>query len=165
MEVRRDLSLKPACRIRLKRPLGKLVSDEAKIKGLLEGREIMTVGDHCTRNLLEWEFFPRLSIVDYKIQRKEVEIDYRGFKTVLKLKNPPAAICKESWETISEALKEDKVLVEVDGEEDLLVLVVILLAPEGVLVCYGQPNEGLVLVEVDKSTKARASRALEFCFR
>ncbi|HMK82220.1 MAG TPA: DUF359 domain-containing protein, partial [Candidatus Bathyarchaeia archaeon] len=41
----------------------------------------------------------------------------------------------------------------VDGEEDLLVLVVIAVAPVGSLVVYGQPNEGIVLVNVTLAKK------------
>jgi len=38
----------------------------------------------------------------------------------------------------------------VDGEEDLAVIPCVLMAPEGSLILYGQPGEGVVLVETDK---------------
>jgi len=43
--------------------------------------------------------------------------------------------------------------VYVEGEEDLLTLPVIVLAPESTAVIYGQPMEGLVIVEVTSHKK------------
>ena len=40
------------------------------------------------------------------------------------------------------------VRITVNGEEDLLVLPVCIHAPDNAIVMYGQPNEGLVLVEI-----------------
>ena len=45
--------------------------------------------------------------------------------------------------------------LEVRGEEDLLALVCIALAPDGAIVAYGQPGEGAVIVRVDPSTRGR----------
>jgi len=44
----------------------------------------------------------------------------------------------------------NKVLIVVDGEEDLAVLPCVITAPPGTVVLYGQPGEGVVLCEVDK---------------
>jgi len=49
----------------------------------------------------------------------------------------------------------------VEGEEDLLTLVVMVTAPLGSLVVYGQPNEGLVLVEVNGEAREKACLFLE----
>jgi hypothetical protein len=43
--------------------------------------------------------------------------------------------------------------VLVDGEEDLLALVVVLCAPENSIVVYGQPNEGVVAIRVTEETR------------
>ena len=55
------------------------------------------------------------------------------------------------WATIEVAIEnsiktKDKYIIEVEGEEDLAVLPIIILAPEDTTVLYGQPNEGLVLL-------------------
>jgi uncharacterized protein (UPF0218 family) len=49
----------------------------------------------------------------------------------------------------------------VEGEEDLLTLVAMAVAPLGSFVIYGQPGEGLVVVEVDDAAKNRAWCFLE----
>ena len=43
----------------------------------------------------------------------------------------------------------------VDGEEDLLVIPVCLFAPENTIVMYGQPNEGLVIVEITNQVREK----------
>ncbi len=40
-----------------------------------------------------------------------------------------------------------------DGEEDLLTLVAILVAPAGSIVAYGQPEIGIVLVRISEDKK------------
>ena len=47
-------------------------------------------------------------------------------------------------------------LIDVDGEEDLATLPAILVAPKGASVVYGQPGEGMVLVQVDREATERA---------
>ena len=54
---------------------------------------------------------------------------------------------------MDKAIKMGRSAVIVDGEEDLLALVAISVAPDGSLVVYGQPNEGLVLVPVTSQKK------------
>jgi len=51
--------------------------------------------------------------------------------------------------------------LKISGEEDLLGLPIIELAPVGSLVFYGQPNKGIVAVHVDPETKGIARSLLE----
>ena len=75
---------------------------------------------------------------------------------VIVLENPAGMIRKEVWPVISEAFKSrERVRLEVRGEEDLLALACIALAPEGAVVAYGQPGEGAVIVRVDRAARAR----------
>jgi uncharacterized protein (UPF0218 family) len=46
--------------------------------------------------------------------------------------------------------------VVVDGEEDLATLPALVAAPTGASIVYGQPGEGMVLVEVDLTSTDRA---------
>ena len=48
------------------------------------------------------------------------------------------------------------VRITVFGEEDLLVLPVCIHAPDNSIVLYGQPNEGLVLVEITTEIRNKA---------
>ena len=54
-----------------------------------------------------------------------------------------------------------KALIVVDGEEDLLALPVIVEAPEGSLVFYGQPSTGVVSITVSNSIKSKVKRMLK----
>ena len=83
-------------------------------------------------------------------------------ENILEADNPAGTITENLWETIEEAISltlkdsENRIIV-VKGEEDLAVLPCLLVAPENAVVLYGQPNEGLVFVNVfegkDKATK------------
>lgn len=52
------------------------------------------------------------------------------------------------------------VRITVMGEEDLLVLPVCIYAPDNSIVLYGQPNEGLVLVEVSTEIRNKVQTLL-----
>jgi hypothetical protein len=84
------------------------------------------------------------------------EINYHA--TILNAENPPGTITKDLWETIDRAISSSKnskknFLIVVEGEEDLAVLPSIILAPKNTVLMYGQPNQGLVVVEVEKLKK------------
>jgi hypothetical protein len=148
-----NLTLKKEGRESLRKPLGKLIKANEELLGELKDRELITVGDKATQTVLELELKPKLAIVDYKIGRKEIDYNYQGkFKRVLSAINKPGQISEEATKKIKESLKYENCLLEIDGEEDLLVLPVILKLKTGI-VCYGQPNEGIVLIKIEKKKK------------
>jgi len=51
-------------------------------------------------------------------------------------------------------------LIIVNGEEDLAVIPCVLMAPNDSIILYGQPGEGIVVVEADK-LKETAKRMLD----
>ena len=53
------------------------------------------------------------------------------------------------------------VRITVMGEEDLLVLPVCIYAPDNSIVLYGQPNEGLVLVEISTEIRNKVQTLLD----
>jgi hypothetical protein len=75
------------------------------------------------------------------------------------VKNPHGTVTPELFQAVKKAFKtagEQAILVE--GEEDLAVLPVLLIAPLGFLVFYGQPNVGMVMIKVTEENKERAYR-------
>lgn len=50
----------------------------------------------------------------------------------------------------------EKVQIVIEGEEDIVALPFLIFAPVGWVVCYGQPNEGLVIVKITEESKKRA---------
>lgn len=122
----------------------------------------VTVGDVTTKRFLENHKRPILSLVDFIVKRKEKfssleEIGFTGEEVVLPVKNPAGTITKEMWKSLQQGLdsiKEGKrVVIKVDGEEDLSVLPLILSLPLGFHIFYGQPAQGMVWIEVTESVK------------
>jgi len=151
-------------RSELKLPLGMLIKGPVNvvvksISEIIENNrpsKIISVGDVVSRSMLENGLKVDVFIVDNKSIRKPVEpIAYKAKKT-LHLVNPAGTISGEAWRVIDEAINsEGPVKVLVDGEEDLLTIVAVLLAPENSIVVYGQPGEGAVVIDVDEGAKER----------
>jgi hypothetical protein len=123
--------------------------------------KIITVGDVVTRSMMSVGVKPDLSIIDGKTLRgPEEKIDYSIEKTY-RLVNPAGVIVGDAWKVIGNALREKKkIMIVVEGEEDLLGIPVVLLAPKGSLMLYGQPNEGIVIVDVNDGTREFARSIL-----
>jgi len=121
---------------------------------------IISVGDAVSEVLLKNNIFPKVLIVDSVVMRKPIKpLTAKGYET-LNLRNAPGTISDEAWGVIDSAIKHhSKAKVTVEGEEDLLALVAILSAPANALVVYGQPSEGMVVVEV-AATKKGEIRAI-----
>ena len=150
-----------------KRPLGKLYVDfEDAIPMIKEASFLISVGDQTTKNLVDIDLIPDLGIIDNRIQRKDHNYDIIRTENILNADNPAGTITENLWETIEEAISltleddENRIIV-VKGEEDLAVLPCLLIAPEDAVILYGQPNEGLVFVNVCEG-KGKAERLMTF---
>lgn len=123
--------------------------------------KVITVGDVVTRSVISAGLIPDLSIVDGKTLRgPEESIDYL-VDDAYSLFNPPGLITADAWAVIEKALRRNgKIKVVVDGEEDLLGIPVVLLAPKGSMMLYGQPNEGIVIVTIDNEIRRFAKSIL-----
>jgi len=156
------LILNPELRSQFKNPIGVLYPslDEAYdfIKSKYPDELLISVGDVTTQNLQKSDLVPHLGIIDNVIEREPVTgkpVDFAIYDYVtLNVKNPPGTITDELEDAIKKAYNLIKggfrVIIQVEGEEDLATIPCILMAPPGSLVLYGQPGEGLVVCEVDK---------------
>ena len=103
------------------------------------------------KNLIKYELYPNLAIIDNLVQRKNYDHDIIHTENILKANNPAGTITDDLWETIGKALElsdsGECYVIEVAGEEDLAVLPCILMADPETTILYGQPNEGLVLLK------------------
>ncbi|HOP09469.1 MAG TPA: DUF359 domain-containing protein, partial [Candidatus Methanofastidiosa archaeon] len=61
-------------------------------------------------------------------------------------------ITRELWDAIRDCDLDNRKIF-IDGEEDLATLPAIFFAPEGAIVVYGQPDEGIVIVNVTDEKK------------
>ncbi len=88
------------------------------------------------------------------MERKPAQHDIVYDNVTLKAVNPAGSITPELWKTVKQGFKLTnagyRVLILVNGEEDLAVIPCVILAPPGSLVLYGQPREGVVICEVDQ---------------
>ena len=149
----------------MKKPLGTLYvgkgSDtiEKFIGELASPTRLISVGDVTTFHLLEVGIIPDICIVDNRTKRKPVSNNVsarnmdKGYDE-LSVDNPAGIITDELIKTLCEAFASEKTIrIFVRGEEDLATLPVILLAPLGSVVLYGQPDEGVVFVRVTEEKK------------
>lgn len=147
----------------LAKPHGRLYRGEGE-KLLLEVEEIpeaelfCTVGDLVTASAIKVGLIPDLAVADGKTLREEdVEFEKGVFDEIIETINPPAHISCELISALVKALEAcesgKKVLVFVDGEEDLAVVPLVKLLPLGSVIVYGQPGEGVVALRVDEEKK------------
>lgn len=142
----------------LRKPLGKVVREIER--GDIEGK-IISVGDMVTTKLHEKGIIPDIAIVDYRLERKEYKREFYAEEKI-KVKNPAGRITRQLWNAIATAYTlNKKVLIEVEGEEDLAALPAIYLAPPGATVIYGLPSMGMVVVKVGKEERRKVEEFLK----
>jgi hypothetical protein len=159
------LILQKELRKKFKEPLGELYGSlDEIIDSLSQYEYIISVGDVTTNNLIESKIFPNLGIIDNKIQRGNSTKEIKYNAILLNAKNPAGTITNNLWETIDTAISSIKnsknnYLIVVEGEEDLAVLPCIIMAPKNTVIMYGQPNEGLVVLNAD-TVKEKAEKLI-----
>lgn len=152
-----DIYLLSELRSTLHKPLGKILSEVPKE---IESKTI-TIGDITTKKFNEKNINQFLSIIDFQVKRQKKfnKISELGFEEIkaIKVKNPAGTITSDLFKAIIYTFRSKKrQIILVDGEEDLAVLPVIIASPLGFKIYYGQPDEGLVEVEVNERMKEKA---------
>jgi len=161
------VKLPDSLRNQFKTPLGILLpigqdNKENIEKYLSNNSYLITVGDKTTEKMINFGLIPSLQIIDGFEKRQKRDLPKLGNATELKIDNPAAEITLESIEIIKNAFSMTApVRITVMGEEDLLVLPVCIHAPDNSIVLYGQPNEGLVLVEISTEIRNKAQTLLD----
>jgi len=129
------------------------------------------VGDIVTYYALKAEIKPDIVVIDGKSLRKSLNgkigneiIKYTTEYVTIKAVNPAGHITEDLVEKLFNAVKlakSTKVKVFIEGEEDLAVMPLVALLPKGSLIIYGQPNEGVVALNVDEEKKILIFNLLE----
>ncbi|MBU0528070.1 DUF359 domain-containing protein [Candidatus Micrarchaeota archaeon] len=148
----------------LKQPLGELHIDFKRIKELSQNHRIISIGDVCTLGLLVMGIRPHLAVFDHKFMRmpletESIEILKRYFKDPKKYSNPAGTISDEISRDAKKLIEEGGSIL-IDGEEDLTALIFILNADENDIIVYGQPKQGIVIVNPDKKIKEKINKLL-----
>jgi len=185
-----NLVLPKSLRSELRKPIGTVISNENTLREIARegGVQIVSVGDKTTEAFLALGIKPDLSIVDLLVERRPYHWDKTVFSALREhadlnyIKSGPGSISSQAMRVIQEwstsfkgatlqGVYKNRVLI-VDGEEDLLVLPVLLYAPLGTVVYYGQPplnqdiantglprqRRGIVRVVVTEGKKQLARR-------
>jgi uncharacterized protein (UPF0218 family) len=151
----------------LKKPLGKLLQGSghqvydqlAETIFMKNPPCVVFVGDSVSQKAHSRAIRRDVMIVDSRERRGKTK-PLQVVKTrTFRVRNDPGTISSEAWAAVEEAVESGDAIMIVDGEEDLLTLVAMAVSPLGSFVIYGQPNEGLVIVEVDD-----AARKMAWCF-
>jgi uncharacterized protein (UPF0218 family) len=163
------LALPETAREEMRQPLGPVVNESDLVLHLRKSDTLITVGDMVTLTLTAAGYPVALAVFDFKTKRDQTR-DFRKRLQALPgdrilARNPPATITRELWDALESAMLRvntgERVLLEVDGEEDLAAIPAILLAPDGAKVLYGMPDRGIVVVTVDKRSRRMARRLLD----
>ena len=151
----------------LKKPFGRLLGTGEMVleagRAKKAGRMLVSVGDSCTFAMISAGVSPDIVVYDELCRRLPTGDDVRRALSAfdgqyVRVKNPAGHITDELLAAVAAAVAEGKGKILVDGEEDLAALPAMMDAPDGAIVVYGQPEEGAVLVEVDKAVKEKAAK-------
>jgi len=159
----KTLVMPESLRDELQKPLNEIYKDTKDILPILDNKIIISVGDIITSELKKLDINPAVSIIDFKTRRHELPI--HEIKNSTKAKNAQGTINFAAVESFSNALntyfqiKESQTII-VEGEEDLLALPAILLAPIGSIVLYGQFDQGIIINEIDETIKTKILKLL-----
>lgn len=117
---------------------------------------LATVGDFVSYNILAANIHPDIVVVDHKIMRKSIDpIEFE--REYINVPNPAGTINAKAQQVLSQAAEKCKHLAVIaDGEEDLLVLPLMAFMPEGSVIIYGQPREGMVVITLTEKQRVWA---------
>lgn len=157
------LRLPEHCRHLFQTPFGTLVDEVTVLSRELRGNTFYTVGDVVTHNVLKMGLLPAVAVVDGYTMRTPCSRTPDIFPSVFHAENPAGTITAMLVRALRNALAIPPALVIVSGEEDLAVIPLVLEAPAGGLVLYGQPGRGVVVREIDDEAREDAKKLMA-CF-
>ena len=150
-------------REKLRKPIGTVFTDmEDVFTSQNPQNMLITIGDVVTLSCINHNHQADISVVDLKTRRdgisKEEKKLLHDIHHRLETQNMQGTVEKQAIKTLQNAFANyfsthKKQLIIVDGEEDLLVIPTILLAPLESLILYGQYNIGIVGVTVTEEKK------------
>jgi len=156
--------LPDALRSEFKKIFGTLIRepDEEILRELTKDRcPVVCIGDVVTYTLLSCGIRMDVAVVDHSTCRGDFvhkEKIIAMIENKIRICNEPATISDEAFSTIKEVMsmtfpKEKPLLVEVEGEEDLLLMPAVIHAPDSSVLFYGEPDAGMVAVYPDEELR------------
>jgi GTP-dependent dephospho-CoA kinase len=142
-------------------PFGDLHRNIHEVLPLLTGKIVYSVGDVVTHNLQKEGIIPYVAIIDGFTMRAPCSKQPLLQGRCIRVKNPAGTLTDDLIDAVNKAIANPPVTIVVDGEEDLAVIPVVMAAPQGAIVLYGQPHKGVVLRTVTPEVKLVARQFLE----
>jgi len=171
----KTLLLPDSLKNELRKPIGKIfTSTETVVRYIdISDNIIIAVGDIVNKELINNGLEPDVKVVDFRTRREKIKnILFRKIfnaSSSESLINRAGTINTKAVEQLNKIIKEiigkDRSrpvsTFIVDGEEDLLALPAILLAPLNSIVMYGQYEVGVVVIEVTEEIKEKIKKIIK----
>jgi len=147
-----------------KEPLGKDLTVK-ELSSIDEKHTLITVGDVVSLTVRENGIVPDLTIYDGMTERREMTefadlVKSKGWKETV-VKNEAGTITAALTEAVRNALKGQKEIIRVEGEEDLATIPCILFSPKGTNIIYGWPGKGMMLIVTDDDIIRKAQQLMK----
>lgn len=165
IDTKGNLVLPRILRDQLTRPMGLILQTKEAIDTSFAKHAdniVIVVGDATTKAALDAGVKASLIVIDNKVERKTFT-GLSKYRQMLEMHTQhiisgPGFIARVALDAIASWGTNPKnfVVLDIEGEEDLLTLPVIVHAPIGSIVYYGQPQVGLVEVIVTEEKKKEA---------
>lgn len=143
-----------------KNPFGTLYPTIEEVIPHLKTGPVYTVGDVVTHNLRKNGIVPDVAIIDGYTMRTPCKRLPAVAGTCIRVRNPAGSLTDDLIRALDAAIASPPATILVDGEEDLAVIPMVIAAPLGSIVLYGQPNEGIVLRTVTEEARRTAREYL-----
>lgn len=156
-----NLNLPESLRSELSEAQGPLIENLDEWVKVHDSAQTVVVGDVASETFNAKKFDQILSVVDFHVARKQrhTSINGLGFSEgikTIKIVNPAATLTSSLFNATAaffHSKNRSRSVFVVNGEEDLVVLPLLLRAPLGFTIVYGQPNKGMVSIFVDEQIK------------
>lgn len=126
---------------------------------------LVAVGDDTLYRLLQNGVEPDIGVFDLKCRRQPIPKNQEEAILAVagsagEVENQPGTVSKSLGRAVDEALLSGRGWIRVDGEDDLAALVFMARSPDGTVILYGQPDAGMVWVEITPELRGRALEML-----
>ncbi|HUH78537.1 MAG TPA: GTP-dependent dephospho-CoA kinase family protein [Methanoregula sp.] len=136
-----------------KEPFGELFHGIGELLPRITGKTVYSVGDVVTHNLQTRGITPAIAVIDGHSMRTPCRRLPSVQGECIRVKNPAGTLTDELARALEHAVAHPPATIVVEGEEDLAVIPLVLAAPEGSIILYGQPGKGVVLRTVNAEAK------------
>jgi pantetheine-phosphate adenylyltransferase len=156
-----DILLSNSQKKTLSEPLGRVFESPKidllfkKLKKHAKNLPICVVGDESLKFFRDKKLPFHLGVFDGHTNRFEVSELSKELadQRIPKTENPAGQITTQAIKSLKQALANNEKYLKITGEEDLLTAALILLLPLESVLYYGQPDQGLVEIDVTEELK------------